>query len=530
MRLTNGAFQRAAANRSNAACDMLFTPLEGTLVSPPTHQEIFSTSALILDFLSQGFFQREPKIYQMTMSRIGHGKKAFKHTRWEHSLDVALIAYRAARLRGFDHEDSTYAALVGAAHDIGHIPGGHSLEITTRRFKKDFGVEFYHDDNAIRIVSTDPEILRWFDEASIQGKNGEALRLNYRRFVACLVPDEYIDNTTNMSRMGELERFLYRDESPPKLFFDLQNEEDRNLAKDPIIRILSRIAHDDSDVTSYLLLDQRNSHYGLSESGTFAQTPQILGEYFKALLELQGNSSISDVRSIINFYELFGRHYSLVTFNSSSLIAQSFVDVEASSNPGEINLRELITGDVGDDEFFGKLNFPMLKILLKQGATDLYPVRILLSFKGFERHELRNIEDCLTLSVAEHNSPHNFSSVLPGMLLLKRASMDRGHEFTIKRINDESGVPIGSGIEYHCPSNTFKTYLTRLDYPVGPHAAEERVIIGARLTNLWQIAVSDPGSVSLLLRTISQLIETENDPRITIKVVGPKDRRIQPEG
>jgi len=63
-----------------------------------------------------------------------------RYTRYQHSLGVARLAYRYAKLRELSPEECRLVTVTGLLHDIGHAPLSHSLEPV---FHEYFGLEHH---------------------------------------------------------------------------------------------------------------------------------------------------------------------------------------------------------------------------------------------------------------------------------------------------------------------------------------------------------------------------------------------------
>jgi len=76
-----------------------------------------------------------------------------RHTRFQHSLGVALLALQYAREKKFSELEEVMCVVSALLHDIGHAPLSHSLESV---FKREFGIG--HHISGERIIKGDVEI------------------------------------------------------------------------------------------------------------------------------------------------------------------------------------------------------------------------------------------------------------------------------------------------------------------------------------------------------------------------------------
>lgn len=86
-------------------------------------------------------------------------KNKKRHTRYEHTLSVASLALKYAKLKSLKEEDRKYLICAALLHDIGHGPLSHSMEPS---FKKIFNLS--HHQAGINIIhGNSPLGLELFD-------------------------------------------------------------------------------------------------------------------------------------------------------------------------------------------------------------------------------------------------------------------------------------------------------------------------------------------------------------------------------
>lgn len=123
-----------------------------SFIEPADTRKMASDDPLFSEVISTRAFQRLKEIrflggidYLLVRSPNG-AKGNIRHTRYQHSLGVALLAYQYANYRNLPDIERRTICLAALLHDIGHAPLSHSLEPV---FKEFFNIEHHSATESI---------------------------------------------------------------------------------------------------------------------------------------------------------------------------------------------------------------------------------------------------------------------------------------------------------------------------------------------------------------------------------------------
>lgn len=121
--------------------DLFITPvfLEEELLNDDLYKKIINSEA----------FKRLSGIsFLGAIDKTHDNRKKIRSTRYQHSLDVALLALYISRKRNYSKEIENILVTAALLHDIGHAPLSHSME---SEFHRKYGIN--HHDVSINIVN-----------------------------------------------------------------------------------------------------------------------------------------------------------------------------------------------------------------------------------------------------------------------------------------------------------------------------------------------------------------------------------------
>lgn len=141
-------------------------------ISPEEMGRIF-TRNIYVDVIKSEAFQRLKDIhflgsidYVISPKESKRKKKnpIKRHTRYQHSLGVAMLALQYAEERFLSEEQEVLCVVSALLHDIGHAPLSHSLESV---FKEEFGVS--HHVSGEKIIRGEVEIGKGLNSVLCEG-------------------------------------------------------------------------------------------------------------------------------------------------------------------------------------------------------------------------------------------------------------------------------------------------------------------------------------------------------------------------
>jgi deoxynucleoside triphosphate triphosphohydrolase SAMHD1 len=155
--------------------------------------------AEIVPYIEHPYFLRLKNIAQLGTLKFVHRQAT--HTRYEHSLGVAYLAYKAAQHLGATTREQFLVALAGAYHDIGHGAFSHSFDSLIKRIQRTDEKKSYaaHEIRSLKIFE---QIAHDIDEQYAKNSPYKLLPEEIELVKFFIDPSFYIGHVTQTKKKG----------------------------------------------------------------------------------------------------------------------------------------------------------------------------------------------------------------------------------------------------------------------------------------------------------------------------------------